>query len=109
MGRADLGKYILVASSSAKDGRDVEYNAWYDGTHMADICALPGVISGRRYDALPISPNTPPGEYLAIYEIETDDPAAVMAELNRRAMAGEMQMTDSIDMPAARLWLWEQR
>jgi hypothetical protein len=104
-----MARYILVATSSAKDGRDDEYNAWYDSTHLADICALPGVISGRRFNALPFSPNPLPGDYLAIFEIETDDPAGVLAEMRRRAQSGEMHITDSIDMAATQLWLCEAR
>lgn len=104
-----MGKYVLVATSGAVDGRDDEFNAWYDAHHLGDVCAVPGVISGRRFNACPASPAETPAPYLAIYEIETDDPAGVMAELSRRARSGEMLMTDSIDRTAAKLWLWEAR
>lgn len=104
-----MAKLVLVATSSAQEGRDDDYNAWYDEVHLADVCAIPGVISGRRFTASPASPYPVPASYLAIYEIETDDPAGVMAELRSRAASGQMKMTDSLDRASTQLWLWEER
>jgi len=103
-----MGKYVLVVPSSAMPGRDDEYNAWYDDIHIHDLLAIPGIKSGRRFVPSPASPMPPPASYLAIYEIECDDPGAVMAELNRRAMAGEMQQSDAIDLASAQLWVFEE-
>jgi hypothetical protein len=102
-----LGKFLMVVTSGAKDGRDAEYNDWYDSTHLGDICSIPGVTSGRRYDAIPQSPNPQPAPYLAIYEIEADDPGTVMAEMARRAQAGEFLMSDALDIETAQIWLYK--
>ncbi len=104
-----MPKYVFIAASAAKDGRDDEYNKWYDEEHFDDICALPGVKSGRRFNASPSSPMETPAPYLAIYEIETDDPDQVFTELHSRMQAGKMSATDSLDPTSARLWLYEQR
>ncbi|MCW1428497.1 hypothetical protein [Novosphingobium sp. JCM 18896] len=103
-----MGKFLMVVTSSAKDGRDDEYNAWYDGTHLNEICALPGVVSGRRYDAIPVTPHPQPTPYLAIYEIEAEDPASVLGEMMRRSQAGEMSMSDAVDGENAKIWMYEQ-
>ena len=50
----------------------------------------------------------PPANYLAMYEIESDDPAAVMAELNRRSAEGVIPITDAIDLTTAQLWVFEE-
>jgi hypothetical protein len=102
-----LGKFLMVVTSGAKEGRDDEYNAWYDGTHIHDICAIPGVKSGRRYDAIPTTPHPQPAPYLAIYEIEADDPAQVLGEMMRRSEAGEMTMTDSLNLEQAQIWMYQ--
>ena len=103
-----MAKYLMVVPSSAKAGRDDDYNSWYDSTHLADICSLPGVTSGRRYDAQPdVSLAPPPARYLAIYEIETDDVAAVLAEMGRRAAGGEMSMSDALDIESAKIWIYK--
>jgi hypothetical protein len=108
-GADEMPKYLMVVPSSAQEGRDDDYNAWYDNQHIHDICALPGVTSGKRYDALPaVSFNPPPGKYLAIYEIETDDVGAVLAELGRRAQSGEIAQSDTVDMNTAQIWIYQQ-
>lgn len=104
-----MGKYIMVVQSKAKEGRDDEYNAWYDNTHIHEICALPGVKSGKRYDATPIAFGAPGLPYLSVYEIEADDPGVLFAEMGRRSQAGEMTHTDSLDAPSSVLWVYKER
>ena len=104
-----MDKYVMVVQSQAKEGRDAEYNAWYDTTHIHEICSLPGVKSGRRFDATPIAIGGPGLKYLAIYEIETDDPGALFAEMGRRAQSGEITQSDALDAPASVLWVYKQQ
>ena len=104
-----MASYILVVPSSAKPGEDVAYNAWYDEVHLGDVCAIPGIISGRRYEPDPASPSPAEANYLAIYQIETDDPGAVIAELVRRAGAGEMAISPALDAGTARMMLFKAR
>jgi hypothetical protein len=106
--RMSMAKFMMVVASSAQPGRDDDYNEWYDTDHIHEICALPGVISGKRYTAAP-SPNEVPGQYLALYEIETDDLTSVMAEMGRRAATGEMSMSDALDRDSAKMWFYEAR
>lgn len=103
-----MGKYVLVVPSSAKEGRDDDYNEWYDNQHIHDLLAIPGIKSGRRFAPDPISPMPPPASYLAIYEIETDDIGSVMMEMNRRAQAGELPTSDALDMESAKMWIFQE-
>lgn len=102
-----MGKYLLAVPSSAHAGRDDEYNDWYDREHLADVCAIPGVISGRRFDALSTSPGQPPAACLALYEIETDDPMTVLAELGQRVSSGEAKISSALDPSSAAMWLYK--
>ncbi|HTH26900.1 MAG TPA: hypothetical protein VL918_00325 [Sphingobium sp.] len=104
-----MGKYVMVVQSQAKEGRDDEFNDWYDSTHYHDICAIPGVKSGRRFDATPVGMGAPGMRYLAIYEIETDDPASVMAEIGKRSASGSMKGCDAVDGPSTILWFYKDR
>lgn len=101
--------HILVVPSGPHDGRDQEYNEWYDREHIRDVCAGVGFISAKRYRVVPSSPETPPAPYLAIYEIETDDPTAVLADLLRRANAGEIGVSPAYDRTTSQMWLYEVR
>ena len=103
-----MGKFVLVVPSSAKPGRDDDYNEWYDGRHIHDLLAVPGVKSGRRFVPSAASPMPAPANYLAIYEIEADDAGAVMQALNARAQAGDMPVSDALDFESAKMWVFEE-
>lgn len=104
-----MAKYVMVVQSQAQEGRDDDYNEWYDTVHLADILALPGVKSGRRFDFAAGMVGEPGRPYLAIYEVETDDVSAVMAEMGKRSMDGTMRQSDSLDAPASVLWFYKER
>lgn len=92
-------QYLLQVVSRALPGRDEEYNEWYDNTHIADVLGVPGFNACQRYV------RADPGregqaEYVAIYEVETDDPAALLGALY--AAVADMEMTDAIDPSSAR-------
>ena len=103
-----MATYVMVVQSRAKAGRDAEYNEWYDRIHLADICALPGVKSGRRFEATPIAIGAAGLPYLSIFEIETDDPGAMMQEMGKRATSGVIRSSDALDAPASVLWIYKK-
>jgi hypothetical protein len=98
-----MKRYLLVVLTNAVDGRDDDFNAWYDEVHLRDICAIPGMISARRYMAAPVQPGPDSARwrYLAIYEIETNDLQGVMDEMNARAGGDKMVISDSLDVAGA--------
>jgi hypothetical protein len=95
-----MSKYVMVVQSQAKPGQDDAYNAWYDGVHYADILSIPGVVSGRRFEATPVGLGAPMLPYLAVFEVETENPASIMAELGKRAETGTMEVCDALDAEA---------
>jgi len=104
-----MAKYMMVVQSKAVEGRDDDYNAWYDTIHLEDICALPGIKSGRRFDFESSLMGAPGQPYLALYEIETDDIDALAAELGKRSMDGTIRQSDALDAPASVLWFYKER
>lgn len=75
-----MARYLLLALNGPTkgDGDEKTYNDWYNEVHIPDLKGVPGVKSARRYKVvqgnLKGMENYP---YLAAYEIETDDLAAV--------------------------------
>ena len=102
-----MAKYSMVVQSKAVDGKDAEYNEWYDNQHFGDICAIPGVTGGRRLEQVMTVAGEPGLKYLAIYDIETDDIGGVMAEMGRRGAEGLMPISDALDGPASQLWIYK--
>lgn len=91
--------YLLLVTSRALEGRDDEYNRWYDTTHVVDVLGVPGFKACQRYvKADPGQSGVP--VYVAAYEVETDDPAKLLETLY--AATPNMQLTDSIDMESVK-------
>lgn len=93
-----MPKYKLVVLSRPVEGREGEYNEWYQNKHLGEVVAIDGIKLAQRFRlARPLSEGeTHP--YLAIYEIETDNLDSVLAEFNSRPGAGQMFISDSLDM-----------
>ena len=102
-----MAKFVLIATGGVRPGQDAEYDEWYDKIHIPDICSIPGVISGRRFSCIPATPATPPN--VGIYEIESDDPAAVLAEIGRRVQSGEFVISPALDPTGSGMTIYEQK
>jgi hypothetical protein len=90
---------LFVQSNPASPEREDEYNAWYSGVHIPEVCDVPGVTGASRYkmsDVTPAAPGT--NVYAAVYELEADDLSAVFGEIASRAMDGRMHMSDAMAM-----------
>ena len=101
----------MLVFSNAVAGQDDAFNEWYDNQHLADVAAVPGVISGRRFevvpDALPGRP-APEHRYLAVYEL-SGDPEPVVREFMKRAGAGEIPLSPTLDMTTLAVSVWRAR
>jgi hypothetical protein len=89
-------KHLMLVFTRPVEGREEEFNHWYDTRHLADIASLPGVVSGQRYLFDEASKNSlsqaPELGYLAIYEVaegHLEEAKAALAETSaeRRAAA----------------------
>jgi len=104
-----MGKYVMVIQSEAKPGRDDEYTQWYDSVHLGHVCAIPGVKSGRRFEAVTAAASIgEPGlRHLAIYEIEADNPDSVLNELHKRVAAGTIDVSDALNWQSVVSWIYK--
>ena len=93
-----LRKYMLLLQSNAVEGREEAFNAWYDAQHVPDLLRIPGIVSAQRYVVSPLQNPPPPGtwQYVALYEIETDDLAATMQAIRARSGTQEMPLSDAL-------------
>jgi epsilon-lactone hydrolase len=89
-----MPRFHYTILSRALPGREEEFVAWYRDQHIADVCRMPGVIGGelfrmdfqRVYDL----DAAPQWTLMTIYELEGDDPEAIIDSL--RAASGSAQM-----------------
>ena len=82
------GILIVFSNPSAPD-RLEEFDQWYSGVHLPEFLRLPSVKAARRFALSDHQMRQPPGvplggrRFLAAYEIETDDFAALCDQIER--------------------------
>jgi hypothetical protein len=94
-----MSRHQLVVLTKALPGREAEFEDWYDTQHVPDVLRVPGVVSARRLHVQQVTAPTeaPAWLSLAIYEIEGDDPEAVLTQIKSRARTPEMPLTEALD------------
>jgi hypothetical protein len=63
---------------------------------MPDMVRADGFLHGQRF-VLATDQAGMPGKYLAIYEMETDDPERTLAELRKLRGTSAMMISDALD------------
>jgi hypothetical protein len=92
-----MASCVYTVFSEPVPGQEAEYNRWYTEQHLDDVLRVPGFKAARRYRLAMPDAQAPAG-CLAIYEIETDDPAATLAQLQARAGTAEMPISPALDV-----------
>lgn len=98
-----MARYKLLVMTAPKPGMTAEYNHWYDHVHLVEMCLVPGFMRAERFRLRPTPAADAPGitfvstglEYLAIYDVETDNLESTLATLNARLT--HMTLSDSTE------------
>lgn len=92
-GAATIYCYLVFNEPIA--GREAEYNEWYDHTHVAEVVANNGVVSGQRYVATELDPRSKPlRKYLTIYQIKSTDLATTFQGFKHSSGTPQSQPID---------------
>ena len=103
-----MGNYTLVVFTNPVEGREHDYNEWYDNQHLGDVIAAAGFDRAERLRLTDIgTPSVTQHRYLALYQVETDDPESVFKGLIAAAGTDAMPMSDAIDLSSASMGLFE--
>ena len=102
-----MGHYKLVVLTNPAEGQEDTYNDWYDNQHLGDVVAVPGFKSAQRFKLRNGLGYDHGHTYLALYEIETDDPDAAIAAMLARRGTEVMAVSDALDQNTALAGLFE--
>jgi hypothetical protein len=95
-----MARHVFLVNSNPTEGKEEEYNDWYDNVHLAEVVEVPGIVSAQRlkYSGASFDPESPSRHgYIALYEIDVEgDPAAVLDTLRSMVEKGDMVVPDSI-------------
>ena len=83
--------YVETRPSSPEQA--AQYHEWYSGTHLREIVALDGFVAARRFAPLDVD-----GSFIAIYEIDADDIAAVQVRLAEVVASGRLSTPIGVEL-----------
>jgi hypothetical protein len=76
--------YYQVVFTAMAEGKENEFNLFYDNHHAPELAAIPGFVSAQRMIlARPAASSIPATKYLALFKVETSDLAAVKQAATR--------------------------
>jgi hypothetical protein len=102
-------EHLLVILSNPAEGREEEYNAWYDACHMPEALELiPGRVAARRYRLNDVQRpgQDPPWRYLTLYELRGDDVAALQRADEEVRRSGRLTPGNGVIAPDSAVWLY---
>jgi hypothetical protein len=88
-----MGKYALVIFSNPVEGREDEYNTWYTNQHLKDVVSIPGYSAAQRFKRQILMFGELNHGYLAIYEMDAENPEAAVQALTTTPM----ELSDALD------------
>ena len=84
---------VYVESMPVSPDREADYHNWYNDTHLAEIVAVEGFVSARRF--APVDGN---GPFIAIYELDSDDVPGAMKRLAALGQSGNMSSLEHLQL-----------
>src|SRR5437870_2272597 len=90
--RTVMPKSVMLVYTNCGADQEPAFNQWYDTVHVPDILAVEGFTGARRFKLAGPGPQTvgrdgqtAVAQFLAMYEIDTDDAQAAMRRLGEAA------------------------
>lgn len=105
-----MRKFTWIVLTNCEPGKDEEFNRWYDEVHIPDLLDTPGIVGARRStlaDAQVMMDENglrlctskdidARHRYLSIYDIEADDPEAVLRDVLARSGTERMHLSPTL-------------
>jgi hypothetical protein len=103
-----MRRFKMLVFSEPFEGGEAAFNEWYTGRHLTDLCALPGFTTAQRFKLHSVSMGKQLNRYLAIYDMETDDPDAVIEAMFAARDTDAMPMSPAFNIDATSVMLYEE-
>ncbi len=103
-----MAKFKLIALTTPVAGKEEEFHSWYQNTHLPQLVSFPGMKGAQRYKLTAKLAGIDNNPWLAIYDLETDDPTVFFSALGQAAASGKLTQTDSSDMATTYTALFEE-
>jgi hypothetical protein len=103
-----MSKFKLVALTTPVAGKEKEFHAWYQNQHLPELVSFPGMKGAQRYKLTAKLMGSDTNPWLAIYDLETDDPMAFLAAVGKASASGKLTQSNASDMAKTYTALFEE-
>ena len=97
-------RHLLLALTNPVPGQEDVFNDWYDAYHVPECLKVPGFKSCQRFKLTASTNDRPRQAYLALYELEGDDPKALLENLE--ATRSDRTQNAAFDRESVSLWVF---
>jgi hypothetical protein len=103
-----VAKFKMIALTTPVPGKEAEYHDWYQNKHLVELTSFfDDIKSAQRYKLTAKLMGSDNNQYLAVYDIESDDPMKLMGEIGEASAAGKLTQSDASDMGTTYTALFE--
>ncbi len=99
-------KHLVVVLTEPTEGREAEYNDYYEKLHLDEVLATTDWHSAQRFKLAAEQGKTCPLPYLAIYEVEAEDASSVLTNLN--ASREQRIQSEALNRKTAGVWVFSE-
>jgi hypothetical protein len=92
-----MAKHILLVITNPTPDQEDEFNRWYTEVHLDDVLRVPGFVAAQRFKLSADGPKGLSGRYLAVYEMDIDDPQHAFVALAEAVQNGQMPISSAMD------------
>ena len=100
-----MARFLLMVFSSPNPGQDKDYHSWYQNQHLDDVVALDGFVGASRYAPVEMPGVDSGNQFLAIYEIESENIETAMQILAEKG--SKMEISPGFDPSSVRMQLFK--
>ena len=99
-------KNIILILTEPTEGKQEEFDEYYENLHLDEVLATTGWDTAKRFELVDEAGGRCPLNHLALYEVETDDPADIIPTMNRTR--SERQQSDALNRKTASVWVFSE-
>ena len=99
-------KHVVVVLTEPTEGREDEYNDYYEKQHLDEVLGTTGWLSAQRFKLTGQQGMACPLPYLAYYEVEADDPQEILRTLNDTR--AQRVQSAALNKQTAGVWIFSE-
>jgi hypothetical protein len=85
-----MPKCKIIALTTPAEGKEAEFHDWYQNVHLPEMTSFPGSLGAQRFKLVAKLMGADTNQYLAVYDVECDDPGAYLASIGAAAQSGKL-------------------